>query len=228
MTTLYFLNKHVHACLCNGHIVFLDGAANQYFALPSTMTEKYLPLVEDKKIVINSICSNNEIIGSLISENLISKRRPLNYYNNLESLPLLRKDISQMRLQRNILPNFKVLLTFIKSFLEAILLSKLFKPNFIYKYMLKKPISKGHPYNDIYGTMDRLKNVRIFFYTAKDKCYFDCIVIYLFLKRSGYNPNWVFGVSMPNFKAHCWVQIDDMIVSDYLAATTSFTPILAV
>lgn len=47
------------------------------------------------------------------------------------------------------------------------------------------------------------------------------------LRREGYSPLWVFGVRTWPFGAHCWLQIDDLVVGDTLDRVRFYTPIMA-
>lgn len=48
------------------------------------------------------------------------------------------------------------------------------------------------------------------------------------LRRGGVPARWVFGVRTWPFLAHCWVQVEDLIVGDSLERVSGFTPIMAV
>nr|WP_314432298.1 lasso peptide biosynthesis B2 protein [uncultured Brevundimonas sp.] len=47
------------------------------------------------------------------------------------------------------------------------------------------------------------------------------------LWREGFEPRWIFGVRTWPFGAHCWLQIDDLIVGDTLDRVGFYTPIMA-
>ena len=59
-----------------------------------------------------------------------------------------------------------------------------------------------------------------------DQCLPRGIALFALLRRRGFAPNLVIGVTIP-FTAHCWVQVGDRVVSDSLDRVRSFTPILA-
>lgn len=71
-------------------------------------------------------------------------------------------------------------------------------------------------------------SIRRFFYTARNQCYFDSMVAAIFLSLLGYDPNWVFGVELTPFRAHCWVKVNENILTDQLANVVTFVPIFAV
>lgn len=60
----------------------------------------------------------------------------------------------------------------------------------------------------------------------------DCLqrafLLHHHLHRRGHACRWVFGVRTWPFLAHCWLQIDDLVVGDSLSRVGGFTPILAV
>ncbi len=60
----------------------------------------------------------------------------------------------------------------------------------------------------------------------------ECLQRAFILKRvlagKGIHTDWVFGVRTWPFGAHCWLQIDDMVVGDTLARVSNYTPIMVV
>lgn len=47
------------------------------------------------------------------------------------------------------------------------------------------------------------------------------------LRTEGYSPLWVIGVRTWPFGAHCWLQIDDLVIGDTLDRVRFYTPIMA-
>jgi hypothetical protein len=70
--------------------------------------------------------------------------------------------------------------------------------------------------------------LRPLFFTAKDECLFDSLVLIEFLARHGLYPAWIIGVQTDPFKAHSWVQAGDHVLNDQPEIISGFTPILAV
>ena len=58
-------------------------------------------------------------------------------------------------------------------------------------------------------------------------CLLDSLALLRFLCGFGYYPTLVFGVTARPFSAHCWVQTDEMILSDAADHAGHFRPILA-
>lgn len=69
--------------------------------------------------------------------------------------------------------------------------------------------------------------LRPLFFTSKDECLFDSLVLVELLARNRLFPDWLFGVSTHPFKAHSWVQAGDRVLNDLPERVSRFTPILA-
>ncbi|OIQ70741.1 hypothetical protein GALL_476450 [mine drainage metagenome] len=48
------------------------------------------------------------------------------------------------------------------------------------------------------------------------------------LRRLGEPVWWVFGVQTWPFEAHCWLQVGDVVLDDWVERVVAYTPILAV
>lgn len=59
-------------------------------------------------------------------------------------------------------------------------------------------------------------------------CFYRSFVLRGLLTQRGLAAAWVFGVQTWPFEAHCWLQVDDMVLDDTCDHVSGFTPILAV
>jgi hypothetical protein len=59
-------------------------------------------------------------------------------------------------------------------------------------------------------------------------CLFDSLALLNFLAYHDVTAAWVFGVTSEPFSAHCWVQVDELVVNDPLDRARLFTPIMTV
>ena len=64
--------------------------------------------------------------------------------------------------------------------------------------------------------------------TGPQECLFESLTLKLFLARYGLFPEWVFGVRLEPFSAHCWLQFGHVLLNDSLQFVRTFTPIMAV
>jgi hypothetical protein len=59
-------------------------------------------------------------------------------------------------------------------------------------------------------------------------CLFDSLAMIEFLARHKVYPNWVFGVQLRPFHAHCWLQFEDAVLNDSVEHVRRYTPIMIV
>ncbi|ODV26704.1 MAG: hypothetical protein ABT19_02685 [Rhodanobacter sp. SCN 68-63] len=57
------------------------------------------------------------------------------------------------------------------------------------------------------------------------RCLLDSLAMTRFLLRRGIPAHIVFGVALDPFSAHCWVQVDDLVLNDSVGNVASHTPI---
>jgi hypothetical protein len=71
--------------------------------------------------------------------------------------------------------------------------------------------------------------LRPLFYTAKDHCLYDCVVLVEFMAHYGLYPTWIIGVKrFAPFMAHSWVQYRGYAFDGSPENLRAFVPILAV
>ena len=57
------------------------------------------------------------------------------------------------------------------------------------------------------------------------ECLVRSAMLMSYLRRAGLSADWVFGVRLWPFAAHCWVQIDDLCLNDDIERLAAYTPI---
>lgn len=65
-------------------------------------------------------------------------------------------------------------------------------------------------------------------YGGEYRCLFDSLALVEFLSSFRLFPQWVFGVKVQPFAAHCWIQDGDRVLNDSLEYVRRFTPIMTV
>jgi len=63
---------------------------------------------------------------------------------------------------------------------------------------------------------------------SQGDCLYRSFVLHALLSREGLNAAWVFGVQTWPFEAHCWLQVEDVVLDDTCDHVSGFTPILVV
>jgi hypothetical protein len=65
-------------------------------------------------------------------------------------------------------------------------------------------------------------------YPRRHRCLFDSLALVEFLASYRIFPQWVFGVRMEPFGAHCWVQENAWVLNDTVENVQAYTPIMAI
>jgi len=68
--------------------------------------------------------------------------------------------------------------------------------------------------------------LRVWFYTAKDRCLLDSLVFLAVLRKYDLPATITIGVAPKPFSAHAWVQIHDCVLDDSVEHVREYTPIL--
>ena len=79
--------------------------------------------------------------------------------------------------------------------------------------------------------MERLASflwLRIWCYTARQRCLFDSLVLTVYLTKAKIPCTFVIGVASKPFLAHSWVQIGDSVLNDTAEHTQNFKTILSI
>ena len=68
--------------------------------------------------------------------------------------------------------------------------------------------------------------MRIWFYTAREQCLLDSMILAVFLTKSRVPCRFVIGVVTKPFSAHAWVEIGDAVANDVIDHAQDYLPIL--
>jgi len=237
--SVYYLPHYVSACISNNEIIFLDAKRDNYYSFPLPASKLLAPLAETRSLDISKLTTlpegnvfiENGILTKLIKEKmLICKQDNRKLFSSRQYHKPL-SDCSNAHFTPFYPITFQYVLLFLRAFFWAILTTKILGIYQTLEITAKKRtnIRKNKPSiteGDLQEIMQIFRQIRIFFYTARNHCYFDCAVLSRFLKDSGYDAVWVFGVKTDPFEAHCWVQVNEVVMTDWQLTVDSFTPIM--
>jgi hypothetical protein len=60
------------------------------------------------------------------------------------------------------------------------------------------------------------------------ECLVRSALLMRFLRAAGLDADWVFGVRLHPFAAHCWVQVNDICLNDDVERLSAYAPIMVV
>lgn len=238
----YYLSKHTFFCLADDHYVFLDLRNDEYLCLGRAHTNaiKSLqnghPVFDESSTGIWLQDSDNSdtsaVIQALLQKELLvcketHGKRPTPV--QVET-PLASMKVGSEKPRPVIGPahvwNF---------FFAAAAASKSLRWNSIEHTVRKVENRKSARIaaaaavdNDVVTDMFDIFQTLRPYYPRSYLCLFDSLALLHFLARYDVFPQWVYGVRLEPFHAHCWVQAGDLVINDIIDNVRDYTPIMCI
>jgi len=206
--------------LANGHAIFLDCAADRYFALSPNENDALLRLLAGSRI---SAREQRALLGATGVEATTTNFRALLAVRETEaplrasiasSAPGLAARLSAIRHLFG--AKIRLGMTGFHATLESLARIRRLSPSL--------ELEAGHGASRIAGAHDWLSR----HFTANDACLLRSLALAYHLRSSGCAAQLVIAVRTDPFAAHCWVESGDRVLNEELDAVASFEPILFV
>ncbi|MEJ0038588.1 MAG: lasso peptide biosynthesis B2 protein [Gammaproteobacteria bacterium] len=251
----YALARHVFVCVQGEHVVFLDVRKDRYFALESARTASLGYLVPGwpvpAQLVVDFVrhdasaaapalseqVNRNELTGVLsllLDKGILVPESAEGKAAQATVAQPLRADLTAEDLDERPRLGPYLFLRFVSSAVGARLLLK-HRTFETVVGRVRARAEHGRPRNRSPLPQARLQQLvgsfatlRPFFFAAKDSCLFDALSLSEFLAGYGVFPNWVFGVQSRPFAAHCWLQLEGVVLNDTVDHVKRYTPIMVV
>jgi hypothetical protein len=238
----YYLSKHTCFCLADNHYVFLDLRSDQYLCLGRKHTDAMKVLLNgDQSVDIRSteirLHGTGDFDGSATIQALLKKG--LLVENDAYGKPPIRARItapSTSTMEGIHKPRPRIGLAHVLNFFAAAATaSKNLRWESIERTVRTVENRKStHTTAAASLDIDAISDLfEIFhtlrpYYPRKYLCLFDSLALLHFLARYGVFPQWVYGVKVEPFAAHCWVQAGDAVVNDIIDNVRDYTPIMSI
>lgn len=237
--TALSLADDVFVCVVDGHAVFLDLGKDDYSAIPLRSAVE-IGQAECSAMVAALAQEFEFHRADLSAAGLVSEgRSDAHRLADFLSLPpasghfLGRDDarcfgFSTLRPNR---PKFGIV-DLVRFYLACWKASRLLKRRHISQIVARVRRRKGRAPVDV--RLDELRRQLLIFrrlrpwYPRSYLCLWEAVALLEFLARRRLFPEWVFGVQIEPFGAHCWLQTADKVLNDDTEYAQQFTPIMAV
>lgn len=238
----FYLSKHVFLCLADNRYVFLDLRGDEYLCLGREHTDAMTDLLKEHQDVgarpIEGLSQGTEVPGSrpvvealmkkgLLIESAASGKLPTpTRITRPLSSTMERVDKQRPRIGPLDAWNFLTGATFASAQLRWGSIE-----NTVRAVAARKSTRVAAAAADDIGTICGLFEV---FHTLRPYyprpylCLFDSLAFLHFLARYDAFPQWVYGVKLEPFAAHCWVQAGTSVINDTIDNVRDYTPIMAV
>ena len=210
-----FLARDVHAAQVANDLVFLDVAADAYFCLGGAA--EVIALGPGGEVVVN----RDQTAGQLLEAGLLSHEAPP------ARTPPPPRPLASIRLDRPAKgPSLRTRVTALRVTLSVA--RRFRRRSFAELVAGPRPAQAawGEPSADLIeavGTFERLRP----WLPLDGECLLRSYHLRTFLRASGLDALWVFGVRTWPFGAHCWLQAGRTVLDDDLERLAAYQPILA-
>ena len=215
----YRLSPSVHWCTTHGFSILLDIDSDKYFSIPARYFEALLAHLA------NGACSNApgsrrspselaRVEGDLINLGLLVREMPRKMTPQDADLPQatdLVPATETLLPVRTALPHAYAVIRACAT-ADHLLRSKSLR-HILSRIARSKETPGPIPAKDLIHLTRAFNTVRPL-YPRNYLCLFDSLALLEFLSRWNMFPNWVFGVQIDPFEAHCWVQHHNTVLCD--------------
>jgi hypothetical protein len=250
----YLLAHHVFVCVQGEHVVFLDVRKDRYFALESARTAGLgavvpgwpVPALLAVDFVRQAAGSTahalseqvnqpalSAVIALLLEKGILVCAPADGKHANATVAEPLRGDLTAEGVDDAPRVGPRVFFRFASSAIHARLLLK----NRTFETVIERARRRAKqgrqrpasvPEAELHRLIHSFSTLQPFFFAAKDACLSDALSLSEFLAGYGVFPSWVFGVQSRPFAAHCWLQLDGLVLNDTVDHVKRYTPIMVV
>ena len=234
----YKLKNHVHLCITGGYVVMLDVRYNKYRAITARRAAQLCPLVPGWPAPAPGPDTGSEstpddaFAKQLVREGILSA----DLEAGKDATPVVvRNGVSDLVSAGSRRPRLSL------GSLLAFMVAAVTVAWWLKRYPFERIVHRaGELRSNALGrkrtvTIDqykvliaRFRRLQPFFFTSRNACLFESLVLLHYLSLQGAEADWVFGVRMKPWGAHCWLQLGSVVLSDTLEHTGLFTPIMVI
>ncbi|MBB3357025.1 MULTISPECIES: lasso peptide biosynthesis B2 protein [unclassified Novosphingobium] len=222
----YRLSGHLHFCISGGKVIFLDAAADRYFALPAKADTAFQRL-----FLKAGPMTPSERAALGLMEDLGYLKEDLEGTEALSPC-LCEVDIAHGPVREKAQVSFQlVLLALFYQLLTSVLLktrSFLAVTNMLRRVEVQHAARRGRCATEIISAVAGAFHKTRFLLRSSDRCLTRSIGFALCCCRLGVRPAVVLGVRTNPFAAHCWVQLEGQVAYDDVGQAERFTPIMVI
>jgi hypothetical protein len=230
----YFLSAHSFVCMAGDHAVFLNLERDKYTALEPADARALAGVVRGWPQPAFPLESQRglALARTLLREGLLTADERLGKQVTDIPIPRVTTTIDDVKAQFPRVDR-RDCFSFIRAWLLTTLMLKVLPLRVLVQRVRNRKArcvasARTPDVHELHRLMTVYFILRPNFFSAKDACLRDSLTFVEFLARYDIYPTWVFGVKMEPFAAHSWVQLECMVLNDFIPVVARFTPILAV
>lgn len=208
------LKPAIHAAVVDEHIVFLDATAGAYFCRACDSAE----ILTDRRTLA---LADDALAGDLLASDLaqpLGDPAPARRWLPPPRTTALRPTYPHPRVRDArdaVVALWDLFRTYRgRSFAQLLEAARAGPP----PHLVDRP-------PDLLGLLDGFQRWAPYA-PVTYKCLLRSFLLLRYLHRHGQNAAWVFGVTTWPFDAHCWLQVEDVVLDDELDRVARYTPLM--
>jgi Transglutaminase-like superfamily len=233
MALAYATPAGIHARRIGDAWVFLDVARDRYVCLTGEPARRYTELI-DAPATSRLSHATSAFAQRLTAKGLLTTGTGAHDIGTDQDAIAFRGALNDAYAPQDEIVYLSDIARFMREFLACCQLrhpKKRCLSKIIEQVKALKATAQGYPKETLRSAASLTRSFQKivpWFYSAHDACFFSSMLLMRFLARSGVSADWVFGVRMSPFRAHCWVAHDGLILNEDSFVVAGFDPILVV
>ena len=235
---MYYLNQHAHCCTFNDGAVILDMRTGKYLGIDSRHLPALMANVVDwpatstlpPEAHLQNEDESAQLISALCRRDILTSRPSFKLAVQLPapSLSVSATGTDCGRIYKGV-PTRHMLL-FVIALLRVLSMrhKHSLEPIVDWIRVHQGTISRRQTpdVEQITRLLRSFERMRVWFYTARQYCLFDSLVLSVFLSLGRQPCSLVIAVTTKPFLAHAWVQADEAVLNDTVEHVQLFRPLL--
>lgn len=227
----YFLAEHAHVCLLRDHVVLLDVASGKYLKVDAASTRTLCKHVHGWPSLASAE-ENADALQLLMKRHLITRDPASGKPADPVQVHTASAWICELRPRGR--PKFGVrdVWNFFKAAAIARTSLRTRRLQSIVHRVSRRKKARQPGWVNTQTELAELLRVfdwlRPLAFDKKDACFLYCLALVEFLAAYDVFPDWIFGVCDMPFRAHCWLQQQDHLLTDIPHNLRELTPIMVV
>ena len=234
----YFLSVHAYCCEFDDGAILLDLRSDTYLGIDAQHLSNLRARVgnwpdsdrSDREVEHHDVSASESLLVDLLARGILTttptSRQSSPAPNPTTALTVTSFERTRRRIPLTHIAQFFIALLVVMSCLERNRLPALLG----WLRQRQSSIQRGNavPQEEIVERLASFLRLRLWCYTARQRCLFDSLVLTVYLTKAKIPCTFVIGVASKPFLAHSWVQIGDSVLNDTAEHAQDFKTILSV
>jgi hypothetical protein len=234
----YFLSMHAYCCEFDDGAILLDLRSDTYLGIDAQHLSDLRARIGNwpdsdrshREVAHHDICASESLLVDLLARGILTTT-PTSRQSFSALIPTTALTVASFERTRSGIPlthiaQFSIALLVVMSCLKRNRLPALL----CWLRQRQSWIQRDNsvPQQEILERLASFLRLRIWCYTARQRCLFDSLVLTVFLTKGKIPCTFVIGVASKPFLAHSWVQIGDSVLNDTAEHVQNFKIILSI